>query len=135
MPSFADIILNDGQATPVAHTFKVKLNDLKQSVWEDRVGGIPVGYAVITVKTEDSASVRKVRIWVTIPTLEAISGVNASGYTPAQKKAYDHRSYQEFFLPQRGTAAERKNLVAFHANLLLNTGLLAVIRDGEEYTG
>lgn len=135
MPSFADIILNDGQATPVAHTFKVKLNDLKQSVWEDRVGGIPVGYAVITVKTEDSASVRKVRIWVTIPTLEAISGVNASGYTPAQKKAYDHRSYQEFFLPQRGTAAERKNLVAFHTNLLLNTGLLAVIRDGEEYTG
>lgn len=135
MPSFADIILRDGQATPVDHTFKVKLNDLKQSVWEDRVGGIPVGYAVITVKTEDSATVRKVRIWVTIPTLEAIGGVNASGYTPAQKKAYDHRSYQEFFLPQRGTAAERNNLVAFHVNLLSDTGLLAVIRDGEEYTG
>lgn len=135
MPTFADIVLNDGQATPVAHTFKVKLNDMMQSLWEDRVGGIPVGYATVTVKTEDTSSVRKVRLWVTIPTLEAISGANASGFTPAQKKAYDHRSYQEFFLPQRGTLAERKNLVAFHCNLLLNTGILAVIRDGEEYTG
>ena len=135
MPTIADIVLNDGQATPVAHTFKVKMNDMQQSLWEDRVGGIPIGYATVMVKTEDTKSVRKVRLWVTIPTLEAISGANASGFTPAQKKAYDHRSYQEFFLPQRGTLAERKNLMAFHSNLLLNTGILAVIRDGDEYTG
>lgn len=135
MPTFADIVLNDGQTTPVAHTFKVKVNDNMQSLWEDRVGGVPVGYATITVKTEDTATVRKVRIWVTVPTLEAIAGVNSSGFTPAQKKAYEHRSYQEFFLPQRGTAAERENLVAFHTNLLANTGILAVIRDGDEYTG
>lgn len=135
MPTFADIVLNDGQATPVAHTFKVKLNDNMQSLWEDRVGGIPIGFATITVKTEDSASVRKVRIWVSVPTLEAISGANVSGFTPAQKKAYEHRSYQEFFLPQRGTRAERENLVAFHVNLLGDAGLLAVLRDGDEYTG
>ena len=135
MPTIADIVLNDGQATPVAHTFKVKMNDMQQSLWEDRVGGIPIGYATVMVKTEDTKSVRKVRLWVTVPTLEAISGANASGFTPAQKKAYEHRSYQEFFLPQRGTLAERKTLLAYHSNLLLNTGILAVIRDGDEYTG
>lgn len=74
-------------------------------------------------------------LWVEMPTLEAISGVNTAGYTPAQRRAYVHRSYQEFYLPMRGTLAERKHLVAFHTNFLANPTMLLVVREGEEITG
>lgn len=135
MATFADIILNNGEATPVAKTFKVKTNDMGLSVWEERSGGIPIGYATVKIQTKDSNNLRKVMLWVEMPTLEAISGVNTAGYTPAQRRAYVHRSYQEFYLPMRGTLAERKHLVAFHTNFLANPTMLLVVREGEEITG
>lgn len=135
MATFADIILNDGAATPVAHTFKVKMNDNMVSLWEDRSGGVPIGYATVKVQTKDTPNVRKVMLWIAMPTLEAIAGSNSSGFTPAQKVAYTHRSYQEFILPQRGTLAERKNIIAFHVNGLANATIKSVIQDGDEITG
>lgn len=135
MATFADIILNNGEATPVAKTFKVKANDMGLSVWEERSGGIPIGFTTVKLQTKDSANLRKVMLWIELPTLEAISGANVAGFTPAQKRAYIHRSYQEFFLPMRGTLAERKNLVAFHTNFLANATISSVVREGEEITG
>lgn len=135
MATFADIILNNGAATPVAKTFKVKMNDNMISLWEERSGGIPLGYALLKVQTKDTQTVRKVMIWVAIPTLEAVAGANGAGFTPAAKVAYTHRSYHEFILPQRGTLDERKNLIAFHTNGLLNATIKAVVQDGEEITG
>lgn len=135
MATFADIILNNGAATPVAKTFKVKMNDNMTSLWEERSGGIPLGYALLKVQTKDTQTVRKVMIWIAIPTLEAVAGANGAGFTPAAKVAYTHRSYQEFILPQRGTLDERKNLIAFHTNGLSNTTVKTVVQDGEEITG
>lgn len=135
MATFADIILNNGAATPVAKTFKVKMNDNMTSLWEERSGGIPLGYATVKLQTKDTQTVRKVMLWVAIPTLEAVAGANEAGFTPAAKVAYTHRSYQEFILPQRGTLDERKNLIAFHTNGLSNATIQLVVKDGEEITG
>lgn len=135
MASFADIVLNDGQATPVAKTFKVKLNDNMVSVWEQRDLGVPIGYAIVRVQTKDTATVRKVSVSVSVPTLEAVSGANLSGFTPAPKVAYTHRANAEFILPQRGTTQERKNVKAFLTSLLGNATVASMINDGEEITG
>lgn len=135
MATIADISLNDGATTPVVHTFKVKSNDGGVSRFEDRSTGIPVGYSVLAITTEDTTNVRKVNIDVRIPTLEAVSGANASGFTPAAKVAYTTRVKAEFFLPQRGTNAERKNILAYLANCLANTTVKSIVTDGEEFTG
>lgn len=135
MPTFADIILNNGDATPVAKTFKVKINDNRVSTWEDRSLGIPVGYAIVRLQTSESDTVRKVKLSIACPTLEAVAGANSSGFTPANTIAYVHRCTVEFILPQRGTLAERKNILAFTSNGLSNATIVAVIRDGDEISG
>ena len=135
MATFADIVLNDGQATPVAKTYKVKLNDMQATVWEERSSGIPIGYAIVRVQTKDTPTVRKISLSVAVPTLEAVAGANPSGFTPAPKVAYVHRFNGEFIMPLRGSTQERKNVKAFAANLLSNATLTAVIVDGEEITG
>lgn len=135
MATIADIILNDGAATPVAHTFKVKMNDAGVSRFEDRSAGIPVGYGVLIVQTQETTNVRKVTLELRLPTLEAVAGANSAGFTPAAQVAYTTRVKAEFFLPQRGTTQERKNILAFLSNGLSNTTIRSIITDGEEFTG
>lgn len=135
MPSIADIVLADGKATPVNHTFKVKACNNGLSVWEDRSGGIAIGYWQLKVKTEDNANVRKVMMWLNQPVLEAAVGANQAGYTPAARVAYLPRGYTEFYLPMRGTTAERSDLVVMHTNLLLNPVIRDVIVNGSEFYG
>lgn len=135
MTAFADITINDGKATPVAHTFKVKLNDNMVSLWEDRVNGVPLGYALVRLTTKDTASVRKINVAITVPTLEAVSGANPAGFTPAPRVAYTHRFNGEFIMPQRGSTAERVDLLAYAKNFLALSLSTAVITTGEEITG
>lgn len=135
MPTIADFIIKDGKATPADHTFKVKKNDNGVSLFEDRAAGIPVAYNVIRVTTEDTQTVRKVIIDLYVPTLEAVGGTNSAGYAPAQKVAYTHRKSETFFLPQRGTLAERTDLLAFDVNLKANAAIRSIILHGDEFTG
>lgn len=135
MATIADIILNDGAATPVARTFKVKMNDAGVSRFEDRSAGIPVGYGILIVQTQETTNVRKVTLELRLPTLEAVAGANSAGFTPAAQVAYTTRVKAEFFLPQRGTTQERKNILAFLSNGLSNITIRSIITDGEEFTG
>lgn len=135
MAAFADIILADGQATPVNHTFKVKTCVGTKARWEDRVTGIPLAYGVLSSETSESAAVRRIKMSIAIPTLEAVSGANPNGFTPAPAVAYTHRINVEFLLPQRGSQAERKSALAFVKNALLNSVLAGIITDGDEIAG
>ena len=135
MASFADITLADGSATPVAHTFKVKTSSGRVATWEDRVSGIPVSYNKLIVETKDNETVRRVKLSLAVPTLEAVSGTNQAGFTPAATVAYVHRVNVEFMLPQRGIAANRKDILAYVKNALSNATLAAIVTDGDEIAG
>lgn len=135
MASFADIVLNDGQATPVAHTFKVKKTVDTLSSWEDRVGGIAIGYPKLTTQTKDNPDVRRISIKIAVPTLEAVSGANPSGFTPAPKVAYSTLGTVEFVLSQRASAQEKKNIIAYVKNALANAVISSLVTDGEEIAG
>ena len=135
MASFADIALADGLATPVSHTFKTKTSSGRLAVWEDRVNGIPVGYNRLSVETKDNDTVRRVKLSIAVPTLEAVSGANSSGFTPAATVAYTHRVNVEFMLPQRGIPQNRKDILAYLKNSLSSPTLAAIITDGDEIAG
>lgn len=128
MASFANIILNDGLATPVAHTYAIKTNDGGVSVYEDRVSGVPVGYGKLIVRVSETVDQRTVKVDILVPVLEAVSGANAQGFTPPAKVAYQNIGKLEFRTSTRSTLQQRKDLVAYvknAANLVLMSSLVA----------
>lgn len=117
----ADLVLADGQATPVNKTFSnrgsiVPSTGGQLATWKDITSGMQIGFATITLMVKESVNKVDVDKRIVLPTLETISGSDG-GYTPSPKVAYSHMSREQFVLPARGTTAERKNLLAFSKNM------------------
>jgi hypothetical protein len=116
----ANLVLDDGQTTPVAKTFSPRGADLKLATWRDTTAGISIGMPVITLSNKESPGnngAYRVEARVQIPVLETISG-DAGGYIPAPRVAYTMFGKVELVAPQRSTVQNRKDLRAFVANLL-----------------
>lgn len=129
MAAQADIVINDGQASPVAHTFSKRGATSVLATYKDISGGIPIGYPMITVGFAQTGPARD-SVWKTdarivLPSMEVISGSDG-GYTPRPKVAYSHFARIELVSPNRSSLQERKDIVAYAKNLLA----LAVILDG-----
>lgn len=135
MANFAGLSINDGQATPVAHLFATKSNDGQVTVYEDRAIGIPVAYGKLIIRTSETSEQRVVKCDILVPTLEAVSGANAAGFTPAAKVAYQNIGKLEFRTSLRSTLQERKNIVAFVKNAAALALISSVVADSEEISG
>lgn len=136
MATFANIVINDGAATPVAHTFAVKSNDNRISKFEDRVGGVPIGYSKLTVAIADiNKNNRRVSLSIEVPILEAVSGANPSGFTPAAQVAYYDKVDVSFVTNNRSTTQNRKDVLAFVKNALALALVTSIVVDGEEISG
>lgn len=133
MAIFKPIVLADGAATPVNHTFAQKANDNSLTSWEDRVAGVKIGYSVLMISTKDQPDVRKVLVTIAVPTLEAVSGPNESGFTPASRAAYMDRCKVEFTLPNRGAKVNRATIRKYAIGVLQDAEFIKVLEDGEEY--
>lgn len=129
MSAIAPIAIQDGQATPVTHTFNPVASD-PDAIYREAIAGLSlIGQGSINLRflTSSNAQLQKVRIELVIPSLEVASGQNSQGYTAAPKKAYDEKITMDFFLPSRGTSTSRKNLRVLTANLLANTQVVDAI--------
>lgn len=135
MTAFASIAINDGQTTPVAHTFSpVKIDASGVATLADRSGGIAIGFPIITLSVRaPSKTSRNYKVIgkVLVPTLEVTSPSTATGIQPQPTKAYDLMGYFEFVLPERSTVAERKDLLAYVKNLLANTNVVSAVETFE----
>lgn len=92
--------------------------------WEDRSGGIPVGFPTLTMAVRGptrTSRITKVSVKLVLPTLESATGPNPSGFTPAPAKAYDVTFIGEFMLPERCSSAERLALLNHIASLFATT--------------
>lgn len=131
MSAFAPIVLADGQATPVNHTFApVSIDSAGVAKLVDRVSGISIGFPALTLSVRPPAKGgrnHRVTAKIVIPTLEATSPSTASGIQPAPMKAYDCIATVEFVLPDRCTALERANVLAYTRNLLANANLVNAV--------
>lgn len=132
MTAFADLTLNDGQATPVAHTFKARRIDGIVAKYQDISGGIAIGYPQVTLSSRepvgDSGNF-KVVAKVKLPVLETVSGTSYAGIVPAPTLAYDLPFSGEFILPGRSTIAVRKDILAYVRSLINSALMTALVVD------
>lgn len=146
MPAFAALTINDGQATPVAHTFSpARIDEKGVASFYDRSGGIAIGFTRLTVRltepvspkagTASNAMARVYRATITadVPVLESTSAATGSGIAPAPTVAYVHSSRMTLDCPERGTLANRNDLIAYSANALGNATIKSVIQNLESF--
>lgn len=144
MPARANIVVNDGKTTPVAHTFNPS-EDGDVDLFEDKVGGIAIGYPMIMVRfrrpaapssgSSSSAVNRVYRIQLNFswPILEVTSPSTGTGIQPAPTVAYVLRCNQEWLIPERSTLADRRDLRAIVYNTLNNGDIRKVLEEQEAF--
>ncbi len=128
MAQIANLVIADGAATPVNHTFTAKGVRNGIAKWLDQVGGIAAGMPIVTFSLREATStspMTKITMKVRCPTLET----SPSFLVPTV--AYENFVNIEFATHQRCTLAERKDLLAFCKNLLATTPMGDSVKDGE----
>lgn len=131
MAAIAPISVNDGQATPVSHVFNpVGMEPATYKRNSDT--SVPVigqEELVLDLKQTNKASegVAKARVSLAIPVLESPSGGTGSGYVAPPKVAFILRSVTEYFLPNRSTGAQRKDLRVLTGNLQANSQVVSMV--------
>lgn len=138
MPAAANIVINDGATTPVAHTFTPIGRDEKGVMWFEQTTPAPVnplgakrvGYRQTRVLDPKGQLTGKSRVILTIyvPTMETL-GSNDAGITPPPTVAYVEESRHEFVLPERSLKQERKDTRVLAQNLLGNSLVISAIDD------
>lgn len=135
MPAFASMIINDGQATPVAHTFNpVTIDAAGVAKWADRSGGIALGFptASLAIRSPNKDSRNyKVTLKIAVPTLEVTSPSTMTGIQPAPTLAYLPIADVVLTFNERSTLAERKNLNAYLKNILAHANWTSAIESLE----
>lgn len=123
----AALTLADGAATPVNHTFSPVGVDAGIAKWEDRSGGIALGYPTITFSIRRPAKGSQnygLTAKVVTPVLEVTSPSTSTGIQPAPTKAYDITMNVSMSLPARSTLQQRKDAYAFLKNYLANASVM-----------
>lgn len=128
MTAIAALTLNDGAATPVAHTFSpVNIDQVGVARWADRSGGIALGFPVISFSLRSPTKTSrnyKLTAKVVTPVLEVTSPSTSTGIQPAPTKAYDIIFNVDATLPERSTLQQRKDAYAFLKNFLGNATVM-----------
>lgn len=128
MAQIADIVINDGAAPTVAHTFKPVATS-PRAMYREGISNLPlVGQGQLMIGTGvPGAALQRVKVTLALPALETATGQNSDGYTAAPKVAYTNTVQIEFLLPSRGTAQQRKDLRVMLANCLLNAQVVDAV--------
>jgi hypothetical protein len=137
MSAVANIVLNDAQATPVAHTFVPIGPDLKGVWWwEDQSASESIGYNRISMQlkrvgnpapgSNSGGRVNRVLVSIHCPVLETLA-TNDAGLTPPPTVAYVSRANVEFILPERNSLQDRKTLRKFVDFLAAETQLTGMV--------
>jgi hypothetical protein len=128
MSAIANIVINDGQGTPVAHTFAPAKTQSDLALLEDRSAGIYIGYNKLTFSlkrptgpSKDASRNLKLSIKVETPKLETVSNNTYSGIAPAPTVSYRPTVELLVNLPERCTLQDRKDLQAYVKNLMTNS--------------
>lgn len=134
MAAVGNITINNGAATPVAKTFNPSVVQSDLVSYQDRSGGIVLGFPEISIGNRmpsKNANSYKVTARVKIPVLEQTSPSTATGIQPAPTLAYTLIGNVELVMPSRCTLAERKDLLAFVKNFLANAAITTAVENFE----
>jgi len=141
MAQQANIVINDGQATPAAVTFTtagVKFDAKSDKIigtWADNSTGIAIGRRTLRAsfgnfaKQHNSSGVIEEVFDVEVPVLETVAGSTEAGYAAVPKVAFIVRGQVKLWLPTRSTTQNRKDVLAFVKNFLANAVVTAGVQD------
>jgi hypothetical protein len=79
MPAIAALVINDGAATPVAHTFAPVTTDGSLAKWADRSPSIPSGFRTITEEVLEPSGNRtayKITLGFFFPVVATVNAVD-----------------------------------------------------------
>lgn len=137
MPQAANIVINDGAATPVAHTHVPMGKDEKGVFWFEQTNPAPansLGAKRIGLSLKRPQNGQRLNgkalavISLSVPTLETL-GTNAAGITPPPTLAYEEYARVSIELPERSQKQERKDTRVLLQNLLGNANVISLIDD------
>lgn len=127
MAQIGNIVINDAQATPVAHTFAPAKALADFALFEDRVSGTYIGYNKLTFaltrpKGGANQATRNLKLSIKIetPKLEVVSNNTISGIAPAPTVSYRPVAELTVTLPERCSLQDRKDLQAYVRNVMAN---------------
>jgi hypothetical protein len=137
MSAVGNIVLNDAQATPVAHTFIPLGPDTNGAWWfEDQTGVSPIGYNRISLQLvrakigapgDNSGNrVSRIKIGIHTPKMETL-GTNDAGLTPPNQVAYVPRCNIEYIISDRAILQDRKDLRKYAQFLMAETQVTAMV--------
>lgn len=113
MPAIAALSINDGQASPAAHTFSPVSTDGSKAAWADRSPSIPAGFRQISLEVSPpsgSRTVHRLTAGYMVPVVATVNSVDTVvRYSSAQVILNVHPD---------STLQERKDLLAYVANSL-----------------
>lgn len=146
MPALAPLTVNDGQATPVAHTFSpVRLDDKGVASFYDRSSGIAIGFPRFTFSMKEPVGLYKAGgqsvgqrayrsvMTIDIPKLESTSAATGTGIAPAPTVACVHTARIQMDLPERGALSDRNDLLAYTSNFLANAIVKGALQNQEAF--
>lgn len=139
MSAVQNIVLNDAQGTPVAHTFTPIGQDTKGVWWyEDQSASAPIGYNRISLEltrapnpsvgSNANERVNRVKVGFHTPKLEVV-GNSSTGITPPPTVSYIVRCNMEFILPDRSSLQDRKDIRKYMDFLCAETQLTNMIEN------
>lgn len=132
MAAIASLVLADGAATPVNHTFTPVNVVNGVASWKDKSGGVPAGYPQVTLSVREpskASSTFKVQAKITVPKLET----SPNFLVPTE--AYRNLMNIDVVMHERCTDQDRKDLYAYGKNLLAHAILGSAIKDVEPVWG
>lgn len=134
MPAVANVTLNDGESTPVAHIFEPVRTGADAAHFEDKSPSQYIGFWKMNMalrRPQGPAKVASRNLEATLrletPVLEVLGNAD-SGYTPAPTVAYRPFVEVRYVLPERSSLQQRKNL-RFLAFNLMGTAVVADLVD------
>lgn len=126
MAAIANIVINDGQVAPVAHTFAPAKTSADYALLEDRTAGVFIGYNKLTFSlnrpagpSQTASRNLKLSIKIDTPKMETVAN-NSAGITPPPTVSYRPVAELIVTLPERCSLQDRKDLQAFVKNALSN---------------
>jgi hypothetical protein len=138
MPAIANIVLADGQTTPVNKTFAPAKTLADYALFEDRSAGIYIGYNKLTMSlkrptgpSKEASRNLKLSVLIETPKMETVSNNTVSGIAPAPTVSYRPTVELLVNLPERCTLQDRKDLQALVKNALANSFVTAAFESYE----
>ncbi|UUW21428.1 MAG: hypothetical protein [Sanya fiers-like virus 55] len=131
MATLANIVINDGQSTPVAHTFEPARRVGNSIEWHDRASGVLAGFNRIMLTSvapkKLASGVYRVTVKVMAPTLAVTAPSSGTGIQPNPVAAYFTESIHTFNIPAASTADARKTARLYAIGALSNAQIVDAI--------